>query len=180
MNPQTNVNANTNSFLKDSDLIFHMGKNGNVYSGGFAIDSSFMKNGVMSGGLYDKDSDTDADSDLGPAASTGNIFTGGNFVVPPMWFHQEAPAIKRSYLSDSDDDEEHPVVNETLYNKLLDMVRHSGGGAKHGEAKHGEAKHGVRGTKRRNTKKAAAIAGEKRKYTRKQRKSESESESESM
>jgi hypothetical protein len=172
MNPQTNVNvnANTNSFLKDSDLIFHMGKNGNVYSGGFAIDSSFMKNGVMSGGLYDKDSDTDADSDLGPAASTGNIFTGGNFVVPPMWFHQEAPAIKRCYLSDSDDDEEHPVVNETLYNKLLDMVRHSGGGAKHG----------VRGTKRRNTKKAFAIVGEKRKYTRKQRKSESESESESM
>jgi hypothetical protein len=172
MNPQTNVNVNpnTNSFLKDSDLIFHMGKNGNVYSGGFAIDSSFMKNGIMTGGLYDKDSDVDSDSDRdsGPAASTGNIFTCGKFVVPPLWFHQEVHAPKISYSYDSDDDEEHPVVDETLYNKLLDMVRH-------GEAKHGEAKHG--NAKKRNTKKASTIAGEKRKYTRKHRKPESESDS---
>ena len=167
MKSQTNANTETNTFLKDSDLIFHMSKNGNVYSGGFAIDSSFMKNGVMSGGLYDADADTDADSDSvrGPAASSENIFTCGKFVVPPLWFHQEVHAPKISYSYDSDDDEP-PVIDDTLYNKLLDMARH-GGEAKHGEAKHREAK-------KRNTKKASAI-GEKRKYTRKHRKPESES-----
>ena len=114
-----------------NDLIFYT-VGGNVYSGGFSVDSMLMKGGIsplMS--ISDNISASDDEEQV------GGIF--GNLVIPPMWFFSPSSTNSQQggshkNFEDEDDNEVEPL-SEDLHDKLLKLIEVAPNRRKKGTAK---------------------------------------------
>ena len=95
--------------IGNDDLIFYS-LGGNMFSGGFSVDSMLMK-----GGVSPMKSISVSDSD------SHGIF-GKNLAVPPMWFlssHKGSNNRRNNFESREDDDQIGKLLEEDLHDKLL-------------------------------------------------------------
>lgn len=93
--------------MQNNDLVFYQ-QGGNLFSGGFSVDSVLMKGGIS----------PMKSISIGYDESSG-IF-GKNLVVPPMWFlsqtNHAATCKKNNYELDENNEN---LLEEDLHDKLL-------------------------------------------------------------
>ena len=90
--------------FQNNDLIFYS-SGGNIYSGGFSIDSLFLKGrkGAMKSISIDKD--------------VKHGILGKNLAVPPIWFlSSNKETTKKSIFNDDDD-----LLEENIHDQLLHL-----------------------------------------------------------
>jgi len=102
--------------MNAEDLIFHKDPIKGIYGGGFSIKNYFLNNGIpplttlnQTGGGSTNNKVSDLFNDL---------------VVPVSLYYRGGKTFTNKHITDSDDEDD-DVLEDSLYNELLNMVTHS-------------------------------------------------------
>ena len=102
--------------MNAEDLIFHKDPIKGIYGGGFSIKNYFLNNGIpplttlnQTGGGSTNNKVSDLFNDL---------------VVPVSLYYRGGKTFTNKHITDSDDEDD-DVLEDSLYNELLNMVTHN-------------------------------------------------------
>jgi hypothetical protein len=100
--------------MEPSDLIFNSDPNKGIYSGGFSIKNYFLNSGISPITTINQQG---GDSNQNGGSKVADIFN--NLVVPaPLYYKGGLSKFKHVEI----DEEEDEVIDDKLYNELLQMV----------------------------------------------------------
>lgn len=109
-----------NSYIGPDELIFNNDANGNIYSGGFNVNSIMMKGGFSPIITLNASNA----SQIGGAEKVSDLF---NNLVVPNWslsYNYKSVGGNRNMNNNSNDDDDE-IITEELHEKLLNLVKAS-------------------------------------------------------
>jgi hypothetical protein len=99
--------------IGDDDFIFYTDKEGDIYSGGFQVNSLLMKQGISPFVTLNQESQIG-----GQTHQVSDLF---NHLVVPSWT-LALPVTKGGTVSKKSEEEEEEIEREDIHNQLLSMI----------------------------------------------------------